>query len=154
MRADRGTREFVAFGTAMTELAAQGWPCTPGAALFDTSGSAALLHFAPGRWLVPQPAGVPAAMVAVATEHGYGTAVEVDGKWVAMNLAGREASRALASAIDIEASLMDRDCAAVTVFDCPAVVVATADGYRLWVGASHAGDFAAAIARLNGSGPC
>ena len=153
MLADCGTREFVAFGAAIAELAAQGWPCAPGGALFDASGSAALLHFAPGRWLVPLPAGIAAAMVAVATANGDGTAVDVDGKWVAMNLAGPDATRALASAIDIEVSLMNRACAAVTVFDCPVVVVATATGYRIWVGASYAGDFAAAIARLNGSVP-
>ena len=46
------------------------------------------------------------------------------------------------------AVLESRDCAAVVLFDCPAVLAAAATGYRVYVKASYVADFSTAIERL------
>ena len=91
-------------------------------------------------------------MLAEAIEAGDGTSIDVEGKWNEMLLTGSEATRVLASTIDIEAVLLERGCAAVTLFDCPTIVMAVAGGYRIWIEASHAEDFTAAIGRLHRAG--
>jgi hypothetical protein len=44
--------------------------------------------------------------------------------------------------------LETRDCAAVVLFDCPAVLATSAQGYLIYVQSSYAADFKAAVARL------
>ena len=141
--------EFTAYSFAAPELQEAQWPCAPGEVRFSPDGVPTLLHFAPGRWLGPTPDPDVAAMMESAVVAGVGTRVDVEGKWVAMTLSGAGAGRALASTVDIGALLADRACAAVGLFDCPALVVAHGGVYRLWIAASYAEEFEAAIGRLN-----
>ena len=80
--------------------------------------------------------------------HGVGTAVEVEGKWTALELDGPDAARLLSSSLDVAAVLESRDCAAVVLFDCPAVLAKSAQGYLIYVQSSYAADFKAAVVRL------
>jgi sarcosine oxidase gamma subunit len=120
----------------------------PGGARRGTNGDPVILHFAPGRYLLPDPAPELDAWIAAAAAQGTGAAVEVEGKWAALGLSGPDAARLLSSSLDVVAVLESRDCAAVTLFDCPAVVAAAATGYLVYLKASYAADFSAAIERL------
>jgi sarcosine oxidase gamma subunit len=142
--------EFVLYAAATPQLKSLGWPCGPGEVLRDEDApSPVLLHFAPARWLVDRSSARTSSMLASAVATGAGASIDVEGKWRALRLAGMDATRALASTIDIEALLHGRGCVAVTLFDCPAIVVRATGGYGVWVSSSHAVDFAAAIARQN-----
>jgi heterotetrameric sarcosine oxidase gamma subunit len=120
----------------------------PGSAGRNANGDATILHFAPGRYLLPDPAPESEAWIATAEAQGIGTAVEVEGKWATLELSGPDAARLLSSSLDVAAVLESRDCAAVVLFDCPAVLAVAATGYRVYVKASYLADFSAAIERL------
>ena len=106
---------------------------------------------AAGRYLLPDPAPELDAWIAAAVAQGSGTAIEVEGKWAALELSGPDAARLLSASLDVAAVLESRDCAAVVLFDCPAVLAAAATGYRVYVKASYIADFLTAIERLRAS---
>ena len=143
--------EFVAFGASASNPAdsklAEIWPRRPGAALRGADGWPLILHFAPLRWLLPAPDAGVEVMIAAAVRGGAGTAIDVTGKWAVLNLRGADATRALAATLDVAAVLASRDCAAVELFDCPAIVASAEQGYRLYVKSSYAADFSAACLR-------
>lgn len=149
MLPDSRTCEFAAYASEPVGLREAGWPSTPGEVRFGTHGLPSMLHFAPGRWLVPDPGCDTITLLQAAVIAGVGTCMEVQGKWRAMILSGQGMVRVLSSTVDIVAILTGRDCAAVTLFDCPAVVVRTGAQYRVWVASSYAEDFAGTISRLS-----
>ncbi|MBS0393096.1 MAG: hypothetical protein JSR54_00650 [Proteobacteria bacterium] len=142
------TLEFAAFGFPLGGAFVVGWPAAPGAVRYEADDQPALLHFAPARWLVPQPHPDIEALLQAAVDAGAGIVVDVEGKWQPLLLRGPGAKRVLATAVDIESALHERACAALTLFDCPSIVAACAGGYSLWVRASYAADFIAAVERL------
>ena len=146
------TLEFVAFAFPPDGAFRAAWPVEPGAVSLGPDDRPTLLHFAPARWLLPDPGGQLMALVAAAVDAGAGTVVDVSGKWQAMQLTGSGAARVLASAVDVRAVLAGRGCAALTLFDCPLVLAGAAGGFALWVRASYADDFAAAVERHRPSG--
>jgi heterotetrameric sarcosine oxidase gamma subunit len=137
--------EFAAFGFPLGGAFVVGWPAAPGAVRHDEGGRPVLLHFAPARWLIPAPHPDVTALVEAATAAGAGAVVDVEGKWTALGLLGPGAARLLASTVDVEALLEGRECAAVTLFDCPAVLARVPDGFAIWVRSSYAADFVAAV---------
>lgn len=140
--------EFVAFGFPLGGAFVVGWPAAPGAVRHDEAGRPVLLHFAPARWLAPAPHPDIAALIEAATQADAGAIVDVDGKWRAMELLGPGAARLLACTVDVAAVLDGRECAAVTLFDCPALLARVPDGFAVWVRASYAVDFTSAVERL------
>jgi heterotetrameric sarcosine oxidase gamma subunit len=140
--------EFVAYPSAVPNLRAATWSTAPGAAEISADGSPRRLHYAPGRWLLPDPDRDMHGQREAAVASGYGAHIDVEGKWAVMLLSGPDARRVLASTIDIAAVLANRGCAAVSLFDCPAVAMRDVDRYRLWVAASYAESFEAAVGRL------
>jgi heterotetrameric sarcosine oxidase gamma subunit len=140
--------EFAAFGFPLGGAFVVGWPAPPGAVRRDGDGRPVLLHFAPARWLVPAPHPDIAALLEAATAAGAGSVIDVEGKWTAFRLVGPGAGRLLASSVDVEPLLAARDCAAVTVFDCPGVLARVPDGFAIWVRASYAADFVTAVGLL------
>jgi len=130
--------EFVAYAWPPQGCVAPDWPLEPGAVRRDAQQQPALLHFAPCRWLAPAPGPELRRLLEGAASTGAGSLIDASGKWVPVDIAGPGAARLLACTIDIEAVLSKRDCAAVTLFDCPTVVARTAQGFRLWVQASYA----------------
>jgi sarcosine oxidase gamma subunit len=119
------------------------WPTHPGAAQLGCDGRTSILHYAADRWLVSGP-GVSATLLAAAAPQAYAT-IDVTGKWQAFRLCGERSGRLLASTIDIETALAGRDCAGVTLFDCPAIVARTDGMYLVWVQRSYGTDFQAAL---------
>jgi len=144
--------EFVAYAWPADACASPDWPREPGAVRRNAQQQPALLHFAPARWLAPAPAPELRRLLEGAASAGAGSLIDASGKWMTVDIAGTGAARLLACTLDIEAVLRDRECAAVTLFDCPAVAARVAQGFRLWVQASYAAHLLA-IAQECGAGP-
>ena len=138
--------EFVAYALPARGCVSPDWPLEPGAVRRDAQQQPALLHYAPARWLAPAPAPELRRLLEGAASAGAGSLINASGKWVPVDIEGPGAARLLASTLDIEAVLSHRDCAAVTLFDCPAVVARVAQGFRLWVQASYAAHLLATAA--------
>jgi heterotetrameric sarcosine oxidase gamma subunit len=130
--------EFKTFEFPLVDAAMMDLPASPGSVRRDASSRAMLLHFAPGRFLVPAPTpdivrGLDALQVA-----GVGAVFDVDGKWQAFALTGPRAERVLSSAINLTEALGGRECAALQLYDCPAVLARRANAFEVWVEASYA----------------
>jgi sarcosine oxidase gamma subunit len=147
----QATLEFAAYPSGQSDSADTLWPHAPGAVRFDAQQRAVLLHFAPGRWLAPDPDLETRSLLAGAAQRGIGTLVDASGKWDAVLILGPGAARLLACDLAIEAILSDRDCAAVTLFDCPATVARAPEGFALWVHSSYTTDFMATAERFRTS---
>jgi sarcosine oxidase gamma subunit len=129
-----GCFEFVAYpGQAVDAAVISAWPTNAGKALRDAAGQLTVLHFAPDRWLIPAP--LPALLrQVVALEHaGCGMLIDVEGKWQELRIVAEIARPLLARSIDVEAVLADRDCAAIMLFDCPAILARSGDAFNLCV---------------------
>jgi sarcosine oxidase gamma subunit len=130
------TFTFPLVGIALTEL-----PASPGAVQRDDSGRATLLHVAPGRFLAPASTSHRTRSLADLQAAGAGALFEVDGKWHTFALTGAGVRRLLSATIDLSQVLTNRECAALHLFDCPAVLALRADMFDVWVEASYASAF-------------
>lgn len=146
-------REFKTFMFPLVGTATADLPASPGAVQHDAAGSAALLHFAPGRFLVPAPGPNMIRHLDALAAAGVGAVFNVGGKWRAIRLTGAGAERLLAAAVDVAAVLSHRACAAVQLLDCPVVLARTGDGFELWVQASYATDLAGSLDRIRVNSP-
>ena len=133
--------EFQSFNFPLTAIAAIGLPASPRAVQRDGSGRATLLHFAPGRFLLPWPAADLVRAFDGLQAAGVGSVFDVDGKWQAFELMGPGAERVLSSTIDLARVLSHSDCAALHLFDCPAVLARRPGAFEVWVEASYASAF-------------
>lgn len=107
----------------------------PGTVRLAAGGQLEALHFAPGRWLLPDSS---AELLAPIAGQPAAVLVDVEGKWQRRSLRGAGAMGLLAAAADVEAMLTGRDCAAVVLFDCPAIVARGSGTLELWVLSSYA----------------
>ncbi len=137
--------EFVAEARVPPEA---GWPAQPGQVLRDSAGRAVLLHFAPGRWLVPVPDERLRARLDALVRDRHGALVDVDGKWQALLPTPATASLVLASGVELETLLQGRDTAAIVLFDCPLIIVRAGAGFELYVAASYLHSFEFAVESL------
>jgi sarcosine oxidase gamma subunit len=136
--------EFVAYpGRQVDAAAISAWPQTPGQALRDAAGRPVLLHFAPDRWLVPAPAPILLRELASLERAGHGCLIDVQGKWQEVRIASAHAHYILSSGIDVETVLAARECAAVVLFDCPAILARSGSTFNLWIAASFVQSFLA-----------
>ena len=149
--ASQRTWEYTAFARSEPAGSDTPLPTVPGAVQYDALQRPILLHLAPGRWLAPDPSTEIRSRLEGAVRAAAGTLTEVTGKWDALLIRGTGASRLLACAISIETVLAGRDCAAVTLFDCPAVIAAPRDGFAVWVHSSYTTDFLGTAERLRAS---
>jgi len=135
------TLEFAAYLWPLDSAAFAGWPTAAGSMRRDAQRQPSLLHFAPGRWLVLDADADRQALLEAAAASGAGVAIDVSGKWCGLELNGPGAAALLAFSLDIAAVLDGRDCAAVTLMDCPAIIGRSMSGFHLWVQSSHARHF-------------
>jgi sarcosine oxidase gamma subunit len=153
--------EFKAFEFPLTGAAAAELPASPGAVQrgtgtgtgidnYSSTGRAVLLHFAPGRFLAPAPTPDTERRLLDLQAAGVGAMFDVEGKWQAFALTAPGAERALASTIDLAQALGGRDCAALHLFDCPAVLSRRGGGFEVWVEASYAAAFREVLGELVG----
>jgi hypothetical protein len=96
-----------------------------------------MLHFAPGRWLVPE----PTEALLESLRSADSLLFEVSGKWRFVSFAD---ATALRSAVDVDAVLAERECAALTLFDCPLILTRANE---VWVQSSYGDAFSRAVAR-------
>jgi hypothetical protein len=108
----------------------------PGAVRRTASGRAEMLHFAPFRWLVPEP--TEALLEILRSPDGM--LFDVSGKWRIVPLAD---PAVLKRAADVEAVFAGRECAALTLFDCPVILTSANEA---WVHASYFDAFSRAVA--------
>ena len=161
--ADLKALEFKAFEFPLTGAAAAELPASPGAVQRGTdigagtgidngssTGRAVLLHFAPGRFLAPAPTTDTERRLLALQAAGVGAVFDVQGKWQAFALTAPGAERALSSTIDLTQALGGRDCAALHLFDCPAVLSRRGGGFEVWVEASYAVAFREVLGELRG----
>ena len=144
-------REFKTFMFPLVGSATADLPAPPGAVQHDGAGRAALLHFAPGRFLVPTPSGDMIRHLDALAGTGVGAVFNVAGKWCAIRVTGPGAERLLAAGIDVAAVVGHRECAAVQLLDCPVVLARASDGFELWVQASYATDLVGSLERIRAS---
>ena len=137
--------EFVAVRGASRELLGRDWPIAAGAVSRSPSGGAALLHFAPGRWLAPDPEAGLAARLDALVNAGAGLLADVTGKWQSITLPHAGAARVLAAGVALDAVLAERGCAALWLFDCPVVLARAGERFDLWVQSSYAPSLIAAL---------
>jgi sarcosine oxidase gamma subunit len=149
--ADLKALEFKAFEFPLTGAAAAELPASPGTVQRDVgigadagidngsgTGRAVLLHFAPGRFLAPAPTPDTERRLLALQAAGVGALFDIEGKWQAVALTAPGAERALSSTIDLAQALGGRDCAALHLFDCPAILSRRGGGFELWIEASYA----------------
>ena len=109
--------EFVGF-----QFAVAGLPAAPGQVRFAASGEPVLLHHAPGRWFAPSADDTLRRELEALVAAGAGALFDVSGKFRSWSLEGAQGARWLAQQCDVAMVLAGRDCAALTLFDCPAVL--------------------------------
>jgi heterotetrameric sarcosine oxidase gamma subunit len=137
--------EFKAYTYPIAAPWAALFPIAPGAVVRNGMGQCELLHFAPGRWLAPEPSADLAARLAAAAAAGAGVQIGVDGKWHALTLAGPGAEQALARTAALDAILAGRECAAVLLFDCPSIIARSSAALDVWVRSSYAADLMSSL---------
>jgi hypothetical protein len=136
--------EFVAYpGRGVEAAAISAWLATPGHVVRDATGRPALLHFAPDRWLVPAPTPILLQELSSLEAAGHGFLIDVEGKWQEVRIAAERAHHILSSGIDVETVLAARECAAVMLFDCPAILACSDITVNVWIAASYLQSFLA-----------
>jgi heterotetrameric sarcosine oxidase gamma subunit len=135
------TLEFKTFRFPFESRATIDLPPSPGTVRRDASGRALLLHFAPGRFLAPAPTPDMERHLDALQAAGVGALFDVDGKCQAFTIRGQGAENLLSYSINLTQVLGNRDCAAVHLFDCPAVLARGAEAFDVWVERSYATEF-------------
>ncbi len=109
--------EFVGFQSAVAGL-----PVAPGQARYAPSGEPVLLHHAPGRWFAPAADDTMRLELEALEAAGEGALFDVTGKFRSWQLEGEPGRRWLAQQCQVATVLAGRDCAALTLFDGPALL--------------------------------
>ena len=146
--------EFIAPRAADLGWLGAGWPVAPGAVRRAADGRIELLHFASGRWLVPEPTAALRVVLDTRVAEGLGAIVDVEGKWCRLTLAGPGAARLLASGTSLEGVLAGRDCAMLRLFDAPVVLARGAECFEAWVQASYLASFRALLEAVIARNAC
>ena len=139
-----GCFELTAFRLHDVPSMGEHLPVEPGAVRSDDAGRTHL-HFSPGRWLTLCPSAAAAPRDLPATL----AVVDVSGKWHLLRLAGADAERVLRFQLAVDDIFTGRACAAVTVFDCPAVIERHGAGFDVWTHASYSEHLRDALANAH-----
>ncbi|HTT02964.1 MAG TPA: hypothetical protein VMG11_12840 [Steroidobacteraceae bacterium] len=102
------------------------------------SPTGAILFIAPGRWLLTGDVLESQAQELSVLRECGACLVDISAKWCRFELAAARAPECLSRVIDVAQVLDGRDCAAVTILDCPALLARSGAGYELWVMRSFA----------------
>ena len=74
--------------------------------------------------------------------------IEVEGKWQEVRIAAEHARRILSGSIGVEGILAGRECAAILLFDCPAILARHDGAFNVWIAASFVQSLLAVSAAL------
>jgi sarcosine oxidase gamma subunit len=114
----------------------------PGHAVIENDSRA--MHFAPHYLLAINHNGAKPALTATAEA----IAIDVTGKWRGYRLNGSRAGDVLAAGTHADLMLAGRECAALSLFDCPVVLLRTEDANEVWVHASYAESLCHALNKM------
>ena len=114
----------------------------PGFAVVENESR--LFHFAPRYLLAINHQGTTPAVAAAAKA----VAIDVNGKWRGYRLHGSGARKVLAAGAHADLVLNGRECAALSLFDCPVVLLRVADADEMWVPASYAESLCHALNKM------
>jgi sarcosine oxidase gamma subunit len=114
----------------------------PGFALIENESR--IFHFAPRYLLAINQEGATPAVAATAEA----IAVDVTGKWCGYRLHGSRARDVLVAGAHANLVLNGRACAALSLFDCPVVLVRTVGADEAWVPASYAESLCHALNKM------
>jgi sarcosine oxidase gamma subunit len=98
----------------------------------------AVLHMEPGRWLLVGHATEREPTLVVTAEAAGGSLLDVSGKWLRLSVTGADAESRLAQFLSVARVLRDRDCAPVSILDCPTLLARCERGFELWTTRSWA----------------
>ena len=116
------------------------------------AGAGEVLHYAPDRWLIGTPDAATLAQLERAAQSGEGVLTEVSGKWLRIRIPGAAQEGPgdwpLAAGFAREHLLGDRGCAALWLFDCPAIASLAGPDLDLWLEASYEASFIAMLESL------
>ena len=116
------------------------------------AGAGEALHYAPDRWLISTPDAATLAQLERAALSGEGVLTEVSGKWLRIRFPGAALAGPgdwpLAAGFAREALLGDRGCAALWLFDCPAIASLAGPDLDLWLEASYEASFLSMLESL------
>lgn len=115
---------------------------SPGEAVIESRRRT--LYFSPGYLLAINFDGGAPPLAAVLSA----IPIDVTGKWRGFRLTGPRAGAVLAAGAHVELLLQDRVCAALSLFDCPVVLLRTADAYEVWVLASYTESLCQALNKM------
>ena len=115
---------------------------SPGYALIQDDTR--LLHFTPRFLLAINHAGTTPPIATIAGAVG----VDVAGKWCGYRLHGSHSSEVLAAGVQKGMVLAGRACAALSLFDCPAVLLQSNAASEVWVPASYAESLSRALNKM------
>jgi sarcosine oxidase gamma subunit len=99
---------------------------------------AAVLHMGPGRWLLVGHAIMRESAAVVTAQASGGSLLDVSGKWLRLAVRGAGAEGHLARFLNLAQALHQRDCAPVSILDCPVLLARCERGFELWTGRSWA----------------
>ncbi len=109
----------------------------PGGLQRRPTGEELALHFAPRKYLIIGDSPEAKWLIDAAVQQGWCAAIDVTGKYECLPFTGARTPYYLANCIDIARVLRNRDCAAVTLFDCPGLLSKTAGEVTFWVHSSY-----------------
>ncbi|MBL8264956.1 hypothetical protein [Steroidobacter sp.] len=128
----KASTELVALDLRSLPALAPQLPIEPGAVRRTNAGT--YLHFAPGRWLIADhEPGIMAALLGSDVVESF----DVTGKWCQVSLPAENAQRLLATQMPVIRTLSGRHCAAIRLFDAPAIVAHDAAGFAVWTHRSY-----------------
>ena len=99
---------------------------------------AAVLHMGPGRWLLTGHALEREPALVATAEASGGSLLDVSGKWLRLSVTGAEAPGHLSQFLSLRQVLHARDCAPVSILDCPTLLARCERGFELWTTRSWA----------------
>ncbi len=133
--------EFKTFRYPIVGISKVDLPVSPGDIERDSDDRPIALHFAPGHFFLPAPNADRVGRLNTLQASGIGMLFGVHGKWRAFVLKGSRAAQLLSSTVDLADVLGRRQCGAVHLFDCPAILARGVDRFEAWIEASYADAF-------------
>lgn len=115
-------------------------PTQPGGVV--RRGEQIVLHYGPDRWLCLDSDEDQIDELRMMARDSEIEITDVSGYWSKVEFRTRDAFMALHAAQPVALFLKERDCAVMSLFDCPAIAIDTKDIMMLLVRSSYAESFA------------
>lgn len=126
-------------------------PSTPGKLV--RRGEQIILHYGPDRWLCLDNSEQQIEELQAMANGSSIEVTDVSGYWSKIEFEDRDRFSELKSSQPVELFLKDRDCAVMSLFDCPAIAVDGQEIMMLLVRSSYADSFVHVFEKARSAGP-